>query len=152
MKREKQHRVPWYIPPPPSSMATIQCRSCGAALTGQLRRLDDSTVLASKELTPLVPAGCFWPVAADHLPTIADDGPVDFTGCYAVQADELIGVGNHPDRKRWIGCCGPSGTGGPNRVCSCGRAVGTERSDCMWPVAVYLDPQSVCLAETKAEQ
>jgi hypothetical protein len=132
-------------------VATFVCRSCGAALTGPLRRLDDDAALASTELVPLVPTSTYWPVAAGHLPTSHQGVPVDFTGWYAVRPDALVGVGNHPDRGRWIGCCGPSGTDGPNRICGCGRAVGTERSDCMWPVAVYLDPKAVRPVEQEAE-
>lgn len=52
-------------------------------------------------------------------------------------------VGYHADTERLLGCCGPSGNAGPNRVCQCGREVGTERSDCIWPSAVYLDPNKV---------
>jgi hypothetical protein len=151
MKRIRKQQAPWYVPPPPPVEATFVCRSCGAAVTGLLRRLDDEAALASKELVPLVPVGTYWPVAAGHLPTSYQGVPVDFTGCYAVGPDALVDVGNHPDRERWVGCCGPSGTSGPNRVCKCGRAIGTERSDCMWPVAVYLDPAAVRPVEPAAE-
>jgi hypothetical protein len=150
VKRGRKQRAP-YVPPPPPAVATFVCRSCGAALTGPLRRLDDDTALATKELAPLVPASAYWPVAVGHLPTSHQSVPVDFTGCYAVRPDALIGVGNHPDRGRWIGCCGPSGTGGPNRICGCGHAIGMERSDCMWPVAVYLDPKAVYPVEQEGE-
>ena len=149
MKRHRKPRAPWYVPPPPPVVATFACRACGAAITGPLRRLDDPGVLVHKELEPLVPAGAYWPVTAGHLPSYhvplgaSESVAVDFTGCYAVRPDALVGVGNHPDGRRWIGCCGPSGTDGPNRVCGCGRTVGTERSGCMWPVAVYLDPAAV---------
>jgi hypothetical protein len=145
MNRAGKQRAPSYVPPPPPEVAVFLCRFCGAGLTNPLRRLDDSAVLADKELVPLVPEGTYWPVTAGHLPTSSQGVPVDFTGCYAVRPDALVGVGKHPARERWLGCCGPSGTGGPNRICSCGRAVGTERSDCMWPVSVYLDPQAVRL-------
>lgn len=151
MKRIRKQQASWYVPPPPPALAVFLCRSCGAAITGPLRRCDEPGALASNALVPLVMAGTYWPVTAGHLPTSYQEKLVEFTGCYAVQPEALVGVGNHPDRDRWIGCCGPSGTGGPNRVCVCGSAVGTERSDCMWPVAVYLDPQSVRLKEQVAE-
>jgi hypothetical protein len=151
VKGVRKQRSPWYVPPLLPVEATFVCRSCGAALTGPLRRLDDDTALAGKELVPLVPSSTYWPVAAGHLPSSDQGVPVDFTGCYAVRPDDLVGVGNHPDRGRWIGCCGPSGIGGRNRTCGCGRAVGTERSDCMWPVAVYLDPAAVRVAEVESE-
>jgi hypothetical protein len=34
-------------------------------------------------------------------------------------------------------------TRGRNRLCGCGYEVGTERSDCIWPQAVFLDPLQV---------
>jgi hypothetical protein len=114
--------------------------------------LDDATALDNTDLLPLVPAGTYWVVTAGHLPTSSQTGEVEFTGCFAIQPDALINVGNHPDCNRWIGCCGPSGDRGPNRVCVCGRAVGTERSDCIWPVAVYLDPSAVRAVDSEAEQ
>ena len=151
MKRVRNQRSPWHVPPTPPDVATFRCRTCGAALTGPLRRLDDLAALSGQELAPLVPAGTYWLVVADDLPTSHHGIPVDFTGCYAVRPEDLVGVGNHPDRGRWLGCCGPSGTGGPNRVCGCGLPVGTERSDCMWPVAVYLESQVVLPGVTDAE-
>ncbi len=150
VKRVRRHREQWYVPPPPPEVAVFACRLCGAVLTAPLRRLDDAAALCEKELAPLVPEGRYWPVAADHLPSSFDGRPVDFAGCFAVRTDSLVGVGNHPERGRWVGCCGPSGAHGPNRVCACGHAVGTERSDCMWPVAVYLDPQAVRTVEPDA--
>ena len=151
MKRIHRHGTPWYVPPTPPDVALFACRSCGTVLTGPLRRLDDAAALGIKELDPLVPAGRYWPVSAGHLPSTSSEGVVvDFTGHFAVRSEDLICVGDHPDLRRWIGCCGPSGTNGPNRVCSCGQAVGTERSDCMWPAAVYLDPTGVRVMQQDA--
>lgn len=140
MKRFRPQR---YVPPPPPGVAVFTCRGCGASLTAPLRRLDESAALATKELAPLVPAGTYWPVAVGHLPSSFDDRPVDFAGCFAVRPDALAGVDHHPDHRRLNGCCGPNGAHGHNRVCRCGRSVGTERSDCMWPAAVYLEPKAV---------
>jgi hypothetical protein len=151
VKRVRRHREPWYIPPPPPAVAAFACRGCKATLTALLRRLDDAAALCEKELAPLVPDGHYWQVAAGQMASSFDGLPVDFAGCFAVRPDALVGVAYHPDRGRLIGCCGPSGAHGPNRVCGCGRAVGTERSDCMWPIAVYLDPDAVCLIEPDAE-
>jgi hypothetical protein len=129
---------------------------CRAVLTGPLRRLDDAAALCEKELAPLVPEGQYWPVAAGHPK--AEYGfqnelvlVTDFTGHFAVRPDALAGVSRHPDRARWSGCCGPSGLGGPNSVCACGREVGTERADCLYAVAVYLDPSAVRAVEPDAE-
>lgn len=152
MKRVRRHREPWYVPPPPPVVATFACRACGAALTVLLRRLDDATALCEKELAPLVPDGHYWLVAAGHPK--AEFGlqnelvvVTDFTGHFAVRPEALVGVGPHPDRARWAGCCGPSGLGGPNLVCGCGREVGTKRADCLYAVAAYLEPAAVRVIE-----
>jgi hypothetical protein len=125
-------------------------------LTAPLRRLDDVAALCEKELAPLVPEGHYWPVAAGHprAEYAFQNAPVlvtDFTGHFALRPDALLGVGRHPDPARWAGCCGPSGLGGPNRICTCGRELGTERADCLYAVAVYLDPQAVRAVEADAE-
>lgn len=156
MKHVRRHREPWYVPPPPPVVAAFACRVCGAALTPPLLRLDDATALCEKALAPLVPDGHYWPVAAGHPK--AEYGfqnklvlVTDFTGHFAVRPDAVAGVGRHPDRARWAGCCGPNGLGGPNRVCACGRTVGTERADCLYAVAVYLDPSAVRAVTPDAE-
>jgi hypothetical protein len=146
----KLHRAS-SAPAGPASVTGFVCRSCGITLTGPLRRLDDSAALATRNLAPLVPEGTYWRVTPGHLPTWNEGVPVDFTGCYAIRPDALIAVGEHSSAERWMGCCGPSGGGGPNRICSCGSPIGTERSDCMWPIAVYLDPQLVCPSTPAAE-
>ncbi len=141
MKRLRRDRKPWYQPPPPPAVAIFQCRRCHTALTPPLALLADAAALSQKEGTSLVPEGHYWPVATGQ----------DFAGQFAVPLADLVGVGYHPDRRRLIGCCGPSGTDGPNRVCGCGREVGTELSDCMWPQAVYLDPSQVLVVPPNAE-
>ena len=152
MKHGRKQKLPWYVQPESPAVATFLCRACGATLTKSLQRLHDQTALTNEESMPLVPQDAYWLVAEGHLPTSFDGEPVDFTGCYAVHPHALVGVGNHPDRERWMGCCGPSGTGGPNRICGCGRPIGTERSDCMWPIAVYLEPKAVRPGYPEAEQ
>jgi hypothetical protein len=102
-------------------------------LTKPLHLLTDKNRLQHKEKQSLVPAGHYWPVSDQE----------EFEGRIAVPIDELIEVRYHSDFGRLQGCCGPSGTFGPNRVCRCGREIGTERSDCIWPHAVYLDPNNV---------
>jgi hypothetical protein len=134
------------VPQAPPS-ARFVCRACGVVLTTLVHRVEDAAALGSGKLEPLVPEGTYWRVSPGHLPTSMEGVAVDFTGCYAIRSDVLVGVGEHPDPARWSGCCGPSGARGPNRTCRCGRAVATERSDCMWPAAVYLDPRAVYPAE-----
>jgi hypothetical protein len=81
----------------------------------------------------LIPTGHYW---------LVPDGS-DFAGKVAMAISDLIYGSRHPDEKRLIGCCGPCGTSGLNRICSCGYEIGTERSDCIWPHAIYLEPSRV---------
>jgi hypothetical protein len=122
-------------------LAVFRCRRCRAALTPPLALLADAAALSQREGTSLVPPGRYWPVPAGQ----------DFAGSFAVALADLVGVGYHPDTQRLIGCCGPSGAGGRNRVCECGYEIGTERSDCIWPQAVYLDPSQVLAMDPDAE-
>lgn len=41
------------------------------------------------------------------------------------------------------GCCGSSGTDGPNRACICGNIVGTEWSDCWTQAEIRFLPDAV---------
>lgn len=152
MKHGRKPKSSWYVPPEAPEETTFVCRTCGAILTKTLRRQRFLDTHAQDYTGPLVPEGTYWIVTRGHLPTWFDGRQIDFMGCYAVHPEALVGVGKHPDRKRWNGCCGPSGTGGHNRVCHCGREIGTERSDCMWPIAIYLDPQTVKPTFNDAEQ
>ena len=156
VKRGRRHQKSWYVPPLPPPVAVFTCRGCGVTLTHPLRRLDDATAISEKPLAPLVQSGHYWLVTPEHPPAdYSIQGKyvlvTDFTGHYAMGQDALINVGCHPDRERWSGCCGPSGLGGPNRVCGCGRPVGTERADCLSSVAVYLDPAAVRAVEKNDE-
>lgn len=45
--------------------------------------------------------------------------------------------------KNAVGCCGPSGSGGPNLECPCGVAFATEIGDCWQPHVVAVDPERV---------
>src|SRR4051812_35037431 len=100
MKRLRRDRKGSYQPPPQLAVAVFQCRPCHAALTQPLALLPDASVLGRKEGAPLVPQGHYWLVAAGQ----------DFAGQFAVPLADLVGVGYHPDDRRLIGCCGPSGT------------------------------------------
>ena len=129
MGRCNRNPQPWYTPVL-LPVAVFHCRRCQAELTRPLVLLTDVADLSDKAGTPRVPAGRYWPV-----------GPgLDFAGQFAVSLADVIPVFYVPDRRRLSGCCGPSGDAGPNRLCACGREIGTEQSDCIYPHAVYLDP------------
>ena len=114
-------------------VAVFHCRRCSAALTHPLILLTDIMKLSKKEKTSRVPTGHYFPVSEGK----------EFVDTYAVALVELIDVGYHTGHNRLLGCCGPSGTFGRNRICVCGWEVGTEQSDCIWPEAVYLDKKQV---------
>ncbi|MGW1711254.1 hypothetical protein ACWCP8_38905 [Streptomyces sp. NPDC002206] len=40
----------------------------------------------------------------------------------------------------WTGCCGPTGTHGPNLACACGSRLATWAADCLGPNELHLDP------------
>ena len=130
---KRRHRKRWSPPEPLVSVAVFHCRLCRAILTRPLDLLADTGALSHDENTSLVPGGYYWPVVAGK----------DFAGQFAIAIEDMLGVHYHPEDRRLAGCCGPSGAFGPNRVCPAGHEVGTERSDCIWPHAVYLDPTLV---------
>jgi hypothetical protein len=157
VKRVRRHRNNWYVPSLPPEAAVFVCRGCGTALTVALKRLDNAAELSEKPQMPLVPKGYYWQVSAGHPPAeYSFQGATvlvtDFTGHFALPPDSLRELGCHPDPSRWSGCCGPSGLGGPNRICRCGQEVGTERSDCLYSVAIYLDPERVRAIDQEANQ
>nr|BFD87027.1 hypothetical protein StreXyl84_64280 [Streptomyces sp. Xyl84] len=39
----------------------------------------------------------------------------------------------------WLGCCGPTGSHGPNLACLCGSPLATWAADCMGPNELHLD-------------
>ncbi|MFE2927126.1 hypothetical protein [Streptomyces goshikiensis] len=45
-----------------------------------------------------------------------------------------------PNWENSSGCCGPTGSEGLNRACSCGAAVATLAADCFGPYELHLDP------------
>ncbi|GLX37641.1 hypothetical protein Sros01_37140 [Streptomyces roseochromogenus] len=57
-----------------------------------------------------------------------------------VHPDEADGLQPLPDRENSNGCCGPTGSEGPNRACPCGAPVATLAADCFGPYELHLDP------------
>lgn len=54
---------------------------------------------------------------------------------------------NHPETRRFQGCCGSSGAGGLNKVCANGHEVATEFSDCYMPHYIVFDRESVVIKQ-----
>ncbi|MFF2375073.1 hypothetical protein ACFVUW_11895 [Streptomyces xiamenensis] len=54
--------------------------------------------------------------------------------------DDAPGLQPLPGWENSNGCCGPSGTEGPNRACPCGARIATLAADCSGPYELHLDP------------
>lgn len=68
---------------------------------------------------------------------------LEFAPQYWMRLDDILPiVGNIDDGYLWQGCCGPSGECGPNRQCTCGEPVGSERNDCWTPKVFVPDPKA----------
>jgi hypothetical protein len=66
-------------------------------------------------------------------------------GKILINLEDLKNVEDHADKSRTEGCCGMSGTNGPNKVCKNGHEIGTERSDCWMPWSMAFDEESIFL-------
>lgn len=133
MKKIRRDREQWKPSDPILPVAIFYCRRCQSILTNPLKLLLDEKAINQKVEQPLVPSGHYWLVP----------GGSDFADQLAIAIADLINGSHHPDERRLIGCCGPCGAHGMNRICSCGYEIGTERSDCIWPHAIYLEPSRV---------
>jgi len=113
------------------------CAVCQLPLTSELRRLEDLSLLVPEAGREYLPQGFF------HV----EDGTCFemAVGQYLVNLKDMSHTKYHPDTRRLIGCCGPSGYNGRNVVCSKGHEVGTEIADCLTPHATALDPAAVTL-------
>lgn len=118
----------------PATRLTFFCR-CGRQIARQLRRVDPGWVVP-EDGEPAVPEGTF---------AVADEEGYFTPGAFVVRLEAMTVV-RYTDVRR-IGCCGIDGCDGPNRACECGRAVGTERSDCWTPHGVGLDPAAVLVSD-----
>jgi hypothetical protein len=81
--------------------------------------------------TPTISAG-----PRDTIVVHPDDAP---------QLQPFIQGTNHQ------GCCGPTGTGGPNLACACGSRLATLAADCIGPCELHLDPVRVYTWEPPTE-
>ncbi|MGQ2984837.1 hypothetical protein [Flavobacterium sp.] len=56
-------------------------------------------------------------------------------------------LANHPDKKKFQGCCGSGGTDALNKLCSNGHEVATEFSDCYMPHYTAFDTDKITVKE-----
>ncbi|MFI8960646.1 hypothetical protein ACIGO8_00920 [Streptomyces sp. NPDC053493] len=64
-------------------------------------------------------------------------------GQYVLHPDDVLPLGFHPEIRRLVGCCGPAGDDGVNRVCACGAEVATAYADCCGPYETLFVPDAV---------
>src|SRR4051794_23414562 len=94
-----------------SALIVFVCRSCRSALTRPLARLADQSLLSEEVGLPRIPRGWF---TTSH-------GAREFAGDILMSLEDAEQVGEHPDSRRLIGCCGPDGGSGMNRICARGH-------------------------------
>lgn len=119
----------------------IRCRACAAVLTPPLRRFQGP--LSGEDGAEYVPRGTVGLTDGEDLGAAI--------GHYATHLEDAKHLGYVSDGRRLSGCCGPSGLDGPNRICTCGAEIATEKSDCWMPHAVVFDPEKVELVHVTGD-
>ncbi|MDG4864169.1 hypothetical protein P8605_39115 [Streptomyces sp. T-3] len=77
---------------------------------------------------------------ADERGFLVSDGP---RGTYVLNPLDVVELDFHPDLDRSMGCCGPDGDYGVNRVCSCRAEVAVLAADCTSRYELRLIPDAV---------
>ena len=131
-----------------AAMQQLHCRKCGRALTAPV----EFVAVADAH-----PDGVKWRDEASPTPRgralvshepfgrslQGPPNPLEFTPQVWMHLDDLLEVvGWTKDVVRLSGCCGPSGSDGPNRTCECRRHVGTSMHDCWTPAMFVPDPET----------
>ncbi|MCD0452182.1 hypothetical protein LO762_23745 [Actinocorallia sp. API 0066] len=152
-------------------MTIFFCRKCGTALTPDLTQLptvpEPDAAEARDRTTRLapstVPLGHYAietkPWGAPYVPHPSNAPapsqprglPMAINNTWLVSAGPSGSFVLHPDDAPTLlpthtnnqGCCGPSGTQGPNQACPCGSPLATLTADCQGPHELHLDPTRV---------
>ncbi|MGK4579578.1 hypothetical protein [Kitasatospora sp. HPMI-4] len=142
-------------------MTVFLCRACGRPLTGPLRSLDELPeqryadedegdqpgVTMARGTYAVDPEPFGAPYVVPSAP--APDAPANIRvpggpcGTFVLHPEDTTGLLPHPDPRRHVGCCGPDGMSGGNRVCPCGAEVATLVADCWTYQELRLDPERV---------
>ena len=130
----------------PNETVVLRCTSCGSDLSIPVQIYQvDSTGFANPEFIDnqhVIESGYTFKSQEPYRKSM---GPtkdlLEFTPQYWMTVRDLLpGVELTADARRLNGCCGLDGCDGPNRVCDCGAAVGTEMSDCWTSYLFIPDP------------
>ncbi len=111
----------------------IYCKKCHLNLTENLVEVDEKNI-REEDNENAIDVNCFSVTTAN--------GQKQFI--VAVDDYHLV---NHPDRKRFQGCCGSAGSYGLNKLCANGHEVATEISDCWVPHYIEFDLDKVIVKE-----
>lgn len=111
------------------------CKTCGIVISEDLKELDDLTILVFDSENPYIPEK-FYTYSSKRLPE-------EFKGMIFINQKDLIHSIRHTDERRLMGCCGPGGFDGNNRICLNNHEIGIEVGDCWGPHFVALDPNLV---------
>ncbi|MEU0008550.1 hypothetical protein ABZ079_30925 [Streptomyces sp. NPDC006314] len=90
-----------------------------------------------EEYDGVVPGGKWM---SDERGLLVSAGPRDTYVLHPLDVPELV---FHPDSWRHIGCCGPDGEHGANRLCPCGAEVAIVAADCTSEYATRFVPDAV---------
>lgn len=90
-----------------------------------------------REYDGVVPGG---PWRSDARGLLVSAGP---RGTYVLHPLDVVALDPHPDVTRHIGCCGPDGEHGVNRLCRCGAEAAIAADDCTTAYATRLVPGAV---------
>ena len=116
------------------------CRVCHLPVTVPVSAFGDEAPLNLEMAEDLLPRGFF--IRSDRS-SDDDEGHLGKPGEIAVHLQDAVFTQRHPDGLRLQGCCGPDGMQGLNTICRYAHEIGTERSDCWMPHALWLDGRHV---------
>lgn len=111
------------------------CRVCHVPVTLPVREFGDEAHLNLEERQDMLPRGFL--VSSQRA--VEEEVLFGGAGEVAVNLQDAVFTQRHPDTFRLQGCCGPDGSHGLNTICRNAHEIGTERSDCWMPHALWLD-------------
>jgi uncharacterized protein (TIGR02996 family) len=111
------------------------CRVCHVPVTRPVSPFGDEASLNLRMGEDLLPRGFF--ITAER--STDGEGHLGKLGETTVHLQDAVFIQRHPDTMRLQGCCGPDGSHGLNTICRNAHEIGTERSDCWMPHALWLD-------------
>lgn len=111
----------------------VYCKKCNHKLTENLFEVDEKSIRDEDNENA---------IDKNSFSLITDNDQKQFI----VALDDYHLV-NHPDRKRFQGCCGSSGSDGLNKLCANGHEVAKEISDCWLSHYIEFDLDKVIVKE-----